>query len=68
MNDVNNKIKETNYEPEIIISVTSMLLNSIVIGIVVFGVVTLYGMSGSWHSLWLLLALCFIKSAHFTRD
>lgn len=62
------EIKETNYGPEIIISVASIIGHIIISLAVAFGVVQLYKLSTSWHSLWLILILCFSKSAHFTRD
>lgn len=58
----------TDYKPEIIISVASIIGHIIISLVVVFGVVQLYKMSSSWHSLWLILVLCFSKTAHFTRD
>lgn len=62
------EIKEPDYKPEIIISVASIIGHMIVSLAVVFGVVELYKFSSSWHSLWLILIMCFSKSARFTRD
>lgn len=56
------------YKPEIIISVASIMGHILIALVVVFGVVELYKMSSSWHSLWLMLIMCFSRSAHFTRD
>lgn len=60
--------KETDYKPEIIICVASIIGHMIISLVVVFGVVELYKLSSSWHSLWLILIMCFSKSASFTRD
>lgn len=61
-----SKIKD--YKPEIIISVASIIGHILIALIVVFGVVELYKMSFSWHSLWLMFIMCFSRSANFTRD
>ena len=61
-------MKEPDYKPEIDISVASIIGHIIITLSVAFGVVQLYKLSSSWHSLWLILILCFTKSAHFTRD
>ena len=61
-------IKETDYKPEIIISVASIIGHMIIAMVVVFGVVELYELSSSWHSLWLILILSFSKSYSFTRE
>ena len=62
------EIKETDYKPEIIIIVVSIIGSIITALVVVFGVVELYKLSSSWHSLWLILIMFFSKSASFTRD
>ena len=62
------EIKETDYKPEIVISVASIIGHMIVSLVVVFGVVELYKFSSSWHSLWLILIMFFSKSASFVRD
>lgn len=62
------EIKEPDYKPEIIISIASIIGHMIISLVVVFGVVELYKLSSSWHSLWLILIMCFSKSASFTRD
>ena len=62
------EIKETDYKPEIVISVASIIGHIIITLAVAYGVVELYKLSSSWHSLWLILILCFTKSAQFTRD
>lgn len=61
-------MKETDYKPEIIICVASIIGHMIIYLAVVFGVVELYKLSSSWRSLWLILVLYFSKSASFTRD
>lgn len=61
-------MKETDYKPEIVISVASIIGHLLISLVVVFGVVELYKLSSSWHSLWLILIMCFTKSTRFTRD
>ena len=61
-------MKETDYKPEIVISVASIIGHLLISLVVAFGVVELYKLSSSWHSLWLILILCFTKTANFTRD
>lgn len=60
--------KEPDYKPEIIISVATIIGHMIISLVVVFGVVELYKLSSSWHSLWLILIMCFSKSTRFARD
>ena len=62
------EIKETDYKPEIVIIITSSIMHVITFLVVVFGVVELYKLSSSWHSLWLILIMFFAKSVTFTRD
>lgn len=59
---------KTDYKPEIIISVASIIGHMLISIAVVFGVVELYKLSSSWHSLWLILIMSFTKSASFVRD
>lgn len=56
------------YTPEILLGLMVMAKNIALIAACSWTTVTLYKLSGSWHSLWALLMLFAIGSYRFTRD
>lgn len=56
------------YAPEILMAILAFLQNIALITACAWTVVTLYKLSGSWHSLWALLMLLLMVAPRFIRD
>ena len=56
------------YTPELLLGLMVMTKNIVLIVACAWTTVTLYKLSGSWHSLWAILMLAFIGSYKFVRD
>ncbi len=61
-------IQPVNYAPEILFGLMALVSNLVLIVACAWTVTTLYGMSGSWHSLWGLLMLLVTRTVNFVRD
>lgn len=57
-----------NYAPEVLFGLMALVSNLVLIVACAWTVTTLYGMSGSWHSLWALLMLLLTRTVDFVRD
>jgi hypothetical protein len=56
------------YLPEILLAAMDLVRNCCLILACAWTIVTLYKLSGSWHSLWPLLMLCLLTKEKFIRD
>ena len=56
------------YAPEMLIGLMVLVKNIVLIIACAWTVVSLYKLSGSWHSLWALLMLLAMGSYTFHRD
>ncbi len=56
------------YTPEILLGLMVVVKNIVLIAATAWTTVTLYKISGSWHSLWAMLMLLAMGSYRFVRD
>ena len=59
---------EKKYTVETLIVLMTTIKNIAIVWGCAWTIVSLYGMSHSWHSLWPLLMLCFVSTVQFKRD
>ena len=56
------------YKTELILGLATITKNAVLVAACAWTVVSLYELSGSWHSLWALAMLGFLTSYKFKRD
>lgn len=65
---MNRKNVKRDYAMELAIARMITIKNSMLIAATAATVLELYGMSGSWHSLWAVGMLLFLSETEFVRD